>query len=137
MPVDVARAKSLFLAASDIADPARRAVYLDREYVGDAELRARVEALLRADDAATPPGDTANGASPYTPNLQNRTENYGDATARVGSPLAGNYKLAEGGMGSVFLAQQTESVRWAVAVKVIKAEMAGRSFAEGWPVYRG
>ena len=31
MAIDPARAKSLFLAASEIADPAERAAYLDRE----------------------------------------------------------------------------------------------------------
>ncbi len=55
---DAARAKSLFLAASDLADPADRAAYLDRECGGNAELRNRVEALLRANDAAPlPPMD--------------------------------------------------------------------------------
>jgi hypothetical protein len=48
MAIDPARAKSLFLAASDLADSAERAVLLDRECGGDAELRARVEALLGA-----------------------------------------------------------------------------------------
>src|SRR5262249_32973603 len=52
MAVDPARAKSLFLAASDLADPEERAAYLDRECAGDGELRARVEALLRANDGA-------------------------------------------------------------------------------------
>jgi len=55
MAVDPARAKSLFLAASDLADPAELAAYLDRECGGDAELRARVGALLRANDAAPLP----------------------------------------------------------------------------------
>jgi hypothetical protein len=55
MAVDAARAKSLFLAASDLADPAERATYLDRECGDDAELRARVEALLRVNDAAPLP----------------------------------------------------------------------------------
>ena len=40
MAVDAARAKSLFLNASDLADPAERAAYLDRECGDDAELRA-------------------------------------------------------------------------------------------------
>ncbi len=48
-------AKSLFLAASDLAEPAERAAFLERECGGDAELRARVEALLRANDAAPLP----------------------------------------------------------------------------------
>ncbi len=51
MAVDHARAKSLILASSDLTDPAARAGYLDRECGGDADLRARVEALLQADEA--------------------------------------------------------------------------------------
>ena len=39
MAVDPARAKSLFLNASDLADPAERAAYLERECGRDAELR--------------------------------------------------------------------------------------------------
>jgi hypothetical protein len=40
----------LFLNASDLADPAERAAYLDRECAGDVELRQRVKALLAAHD---------------------------------------------------------------------------------------
>jgi hypothetical protein len=39
MAVDAARAKSLFLAASDLADPAERAAYLDRECGGHEQAR--------------------------------------------------------------------------------------------------
>ncbi len=129
MAVDAARAKSLFLAASDFADPAERAAYLERECGGDAELRARVEALLRANDAAPLPvaGQATVDSAPGQP----PTEDYGDPTARVGAVLAGKYKLVEeigeGGMGSVFMAQQTEPVKRAVAVKVIKAGMDSRA----------
>src|SRR5262245_36992715 len=129
MAVDAARAKSLFLVASDLADPAERAAYLDRECGGDAELRARVEALLRANDAAAlpaPAGATVDSA----PGLA-ETEDYGDPTARVGALLAGKYKLVEaigeGGMGTIFMAQQQEPVKRAVAVKVIKAGMDSRA----------
>jgi eukaryotic-like serine/threonine-protein kinase len=129
MAVDPARAKSLFLAASDLVDPAERAAYLDRECRGDVELRARVEALLRANDAAPlPPAPEATvDSAPGQP----ETEDYGDPTARVGSILAGKYKLIEeigaGGMGSVFLAQQTQPVKRAVAVKVIKTGMDSKA----------
>ena len=54
MAVDAARAKTLFLAASDLSDPAERTAYLERECGGDAELRQRVEALLAAHDGAEP-----------------------------------------------------------------------------------
>jgi eukaryotic-like serine/threonine-protein kinase len=129
MAIDAARAKSLFLAASDLIDPAERAAFLDRECGGDAELRARVEALLRANDAAPLP--LAPEATVDSAPGQPQTEDYGDPTARVGAILAGKYKLieeiGEGGMGSVFMAQQTEPVKRAVAVKVIKAGMDSRA----------
>ncbi len=131
MALDAARVKSLFLYASDLADPAVRAAYLDRECGGDAELRGRVEALLRANDAAPLPPAADEGTGPDVPDRLPQTEEHGDPTARVGSVLAGKYKLIEeigaGGMGSVFLAQQTEPVRRAVAVKVIKAGMDTRA----------
>jgi hypothetical protein len=55
MAVGGGRAKSLFLAASDLVHPAERAEYLGRECGGDSELRDRVEALLRANDASPLP----------------------------------------------------------------------------------
>ena len=63
MAVDASRAKSLFLAASDLSDPAERAAYLDRECGDDAELRGRVEALLRANDAAPLPPPATEDAT--------------------------------------------------------------------------
>ena len=129
MAVDAARAKSLFLAASDLADPTERAAYLHRECGDDAKLRARVEALLRAHDAAPLPA--AGGATVGSAPGQPETEDYADPTARVGATLAGKYKLVEeigeGGMGRVFMAQQTEPIKRAVAVKVIKAGMDSRA----------
>ena len=132
MAVDAARAKSLFLAASDLTDPAERAAYLDRECGGDVDLRNRVEALLRANDAAPlPPAEAGEPTGAYTPPRLPETGDFGDPTARVGATLAGKYKLVEeigaGGMGSVFMAQQTEPVKRAVAVKVIKAGMDSRA----------
>jgi len=132
MAVDAARAKSLFLAASDLSDPAERAAYLGRECGDDAELRDRVEALLRANDAAPlPPAEAGDARSAHAPDRLPETEDYGDPTARVGSVLAGKYKLIEeigaGGMGSVYMALQTEPVKRAVAVKVIKAGMDSKA----------
>src|SRR5262249_59679644 len=119
MAVDAARAKSLFLAASDLADPAERAACLDRECGGDAELRARVEALLRANDAAPLP--SAPEATVDSAPGQPETEDHGDPTARVGAVLAGRYKLVEaigeGGMGSVWRAQASVPGRRADAGK--------------------
>jgi hypothetical protein len=76
-----ARAKSLFLAASDLPDAAERAAYLDRECGRDAELRAQVEPLLRANDAAPLPG--APEATVDSADGQPKTEDNGDPTGRV------------------------------------------------------
>ena len=87
MAVDAARAKSLFLAASDLADPAERAAYLECECSGDADLRARVEALLHANDAAPLP--SAHEATVDSGDGQPGTEDYEDPTARVGDVRRG------------------------------------------------
>jgi serine/threonine protein kinase len=134
MAVDPARAKSLFLAASELADPAERAAYLSRECGEDAELRARVEALLRANDAGpTPEPDSevfVATLAPEEPPVP-LTADFAGKDEGVGTVLAGKYKLVEeigeGGMGAVFMAQQTEPVRRAVAVKVIKAGMDSKA----------
>ncbi len=127
MPVDAKRAQQIFLAALEAASPAERAAVLDRECAGDMVLRSRVETLLRAHDEPDGPLDrpAAEGATGPVPAADPAGPIDG-----VGSVLAGRYKLleaiGEGGMGSVYMAQQTEPVRRLVAVKVIKAGMDSR-----------
>ncbi len=127
MAVDPALAKSIFLAASELPDSAERADYLHRECAGNEELRARVEALLRVNDAMPLPPDEATAvrlrkvSAPCT-----KTEDYGDLNAVAGALIAGKYKLlqqiGEGGMGTVWMADQTEPVKRRVAVKLIRTE---------------
>jgi serine/threonine protein kinase len=50
MPPDPKRVQAVFLAAVDCQEPAHRAAVLDAECSGDAELRRRVEVLLRTHD---------------------------------------------------------------------------------------
>jgi hypothetical protein len=126
MAVDAARAKSLFLAASELADPAARAAYLDRECGGNAELRERVEALLRADaDEPSRPGPT---------------QDYTVAEPEPGAVIAGRYtlqeKLGEGGMGEVWVAKQTEPVKRKVALKLIKAGMDSKAVLQRFEAER-
>ncbi len=150
MPAPAARAKTLFLHASDLPDPAERAAYLARECGDDAELRARVEVLLRANDASPlPPPSTedatidsdpeqepANGATGVhapKPNLDPHTDSITvdhDTTAQPNLLIAGRYtlqqKIGEGGMGEVWVAKQSEPVKRKVAVKLIKPGMDSR-----------
>src|SRR5262245_48956198 len=127
MAPDPARAKSIFLAASDMADPAERAAFLDRECGDNNALRVRVEALLRA-DATGPVGASATVTPPTD---SGPTADRPAPDERVGTVIAGRYKLieavGEGGMGTVWMAQQTEPVKRAVAVKVIKAGMDSKT----------
>ena len=51
MPLDPARVQAVFLTAAECREPTARAGILDRECASDAELRRRVEALLRAGEA--------------------------------------------------------------------------------------
>ena len=118
MPADPRRVKELFVAALELPDEAARQAFLDRECAGDAELRRRVEALLHANDQPQPALDQPLAAvAPPEPATI--------AEEQPGSILAGKYKLleriGEGGMGSVWMAQQTEPVKRIVAVKLIKS----------------
>ena len=163
MAIDAARAKSLFLTASDLTDPAERAAYLERECGGDAELRARVEALLAADGGGAPVLDEDLTGARNRPHPQpwrrprppvrkhvcrrNWRQRKTDRTARlharrrpradrpggsgVGQVIAGRYTLlevlGEGGMGTVYRADQTQPVKRQVALKLIKIGMDSRA----------
>ncbi len=121
---------TIFSQAVAIPDPAARAAHLDGACAGKPALRRRLDQLVdahfraEADFLERPAG----GA----------TAAY-DTVGFVLSPPAGGapseqvgpYKLleviGEGGMGTVWLADQQEPVRRRVAVKVIKAGMDSRA----------
>ena len=50
MPLDPKRVQAVFLGGRQYSNPADRDAILDRECMGDSELRQRVEALLKAHD---------------------------------------------------------------------------------------
>jgi non-specific serine/threonine protein kinase/serine/threonine-protein kinase len=123
------RVESLFHQA--LALPAaERGGLLDRECGGDAELRGRVERLLAAHaefgQFLEPPADGPTLTHPPGPGLAEP-----DPVGVVGALLAGRYKLleviGEGGMGTVWMAEQREPVKRLVAVKLIKPGMDSRA----------
>ena len=110
--------QSIFLHAIGLASPADCAAYLDEACRDNPQLRADLDALLAAHDrlgAALAPPIQPEGTQAFTP-----------PTETAGSVI-GPYKLlepiGEGGMGTVWMAEQTEPIQRRVAVKVIKAGM--------------
>jgi eukaryotic-like serine/threonine-protein kinase len=122
MPTDPRLVRDHFLAAAELP-PAVREAYLDAQCVG-AELRAAVERLLAAHDQSASilnlqvPGNPEHTAA-HIPGEE------------PGTIIAGRYKLleeiGEGGMGTVWVAEQTQPVRRKVALKLIKAGMDSKS----------
>jgi serine/threonine protein kinase len=138
---DMSPAEAVYFAAAALP-AADRAAYLARACAGDDELRRRVERMLaaRPDLGAflePPPAGPADGpTAAFAPNAppadtSQSTADFARKDEHVGGVLAGRYKLieeiGEGGMGTVFMAQQTEPVKRAVAVKVIKAGMDSKA----------
>jgi eukaryotic-like serine/threonine-protein kinase len=100
-----------------------RATYLDTACVGDALLRQRVEALLRAHELA--------GTFMGSPAVTSQPETISAMPTQKPGDRIGRYKLlqqiGEGGCGVVYMAEQEEPVRRRVALKVIKLGMDTKS----------
>jgi serine/threonine protein kinase/WD40 repeat protein len=114
--------EAIFFEASQRSGEERNA-YLDEACGDDAALRQRLQKMLdafdRPDDFLKVPLEEATTAYP-SPSLE-----------KAGTIIAGRYKLVEeigeGGMGTVWVAQQTEPVKRIVAVKLIKPGMDSKA----------
>jgi tetratricopeptide (TPR) repeat protein/serine/threonine protein kinase len=112
-----------------------RAAFLDEACGGDEARRRRVEALLQAHDnpgsflqaPAVQLSETTD-SNPQGEGGPNTVEEA--APGEVSRKVVGPYKLlqqiGEGGMGAVWMAEQTQPVRRKVALKIIKAGMDTR-----------
>jgi serine/threonine protein kinase/tetratricopeptide (TPR) repeat protein len=149
MAIDPERVKALFLTAIERDDPADRRSFLDAE-VADAEMRDRLDALLAAYDQPPRALDRPLGAEPEATDALAATRSVSspppaatpDDDSNAGRPnddgpslidtiIADRYKIrqeiGEGGMGTVFLAEQLRPVRRQVALKLIKRGMDSRN----------
>ncbi|MGH7194424.1 MAG: serine/threonine protein kinase, partial [Candidatus Saccharimonadales bacterium] len=117
------QANELFLRAIELGSPDNRRRFLDGACDGDPSLRAEVEGLLAAGAQAGSFLEVPASAAYLAAALER-------PIAEQAGMVIGNYKLlqqiGEGGMGIVFMAEQTEPVRRKVAVKVIKPGMDSR-----------
>jgi len=120
---DLSAIEALFSAALEKPET-ERAAFLDHAYRDNPDLRAHVDRLL----AAHPRVGAFLEPSPADPDPV--TEDH-TLLLDVGNILDGKYKLleeiGEGGMGAVWMAQQTEPIKRLVAVKVIKAGMDSKA----------
>src|SRR5262245_11837265 len=114
------RTESLFAAAVALATARERSAYLDEACAGDPALRQRIDALLLAHGRA---GHLLDQTVPG----QSDWRGHPPPSEQPGAVLAGRYKLleqiGEGGMGTVWVAEQTQPVHRKVAVKLIKPGM--------------
>jgi serine/threonine protein kinase len=125
------RAKHIFLSVRDLSS-AERPGEIERLCAGDAELRRRVEDLLVADDAPQPFESLADEIAAARATMESTPVDTADdviVDTQIGNRI-GRYrvleKIAEGGFGVVYLAEQDEPVRRQVALKVIKLGMDTR-----------
>lgn len=117
--------EELYIAALDISDFQQRQAYLKGACGKDEDLRARLLKRLTLPNA-TAASSEDGVASP----LGSSTLDFA-VSAHSGTIIAGKYKLLnvidEGGMGSVWMAEQKLPVKRLVALKLIKAGMDSRS----------
>ena len=115
-------AEAIFLAALDKTTPQGRVAYVESTCEGDPELLRRVRELLSCHDESEGLLDAA------PPGLEG-TVDLSEVSERPGTVI-GPYKLlqqiGEGGMGTVYMAEQSRPVRRKVAVKVVKQGMDSR-----------
>jgi eukaryotic-like serine/threonine-protein kinase len=113
----------IFAAATRLSGEARRE-FVHQACGGNDELRRDIEALLSAHDQSF-------GIVPEVPDRAPISTRIMPELVEPGTIIAGRYKLlepiGEGGMGTVWVAEQKEPVRRKVAVKLIKAGMDSRA----------
>ncbi|QDU21949.1 bifunctional serine/threonine-protein kinase/formylglycine-generating enzyme family protein [Urbifossiella limnaea] len=155
MPTDPKRVKEVFLAAAELPEGAARSAFLDRSCGGDADLRGRVEVLLRSHDpegsflgtpAAVVPDPDAAATRAFEPDPDHAATRTGGGGAADDDevPLGflapatrpdslgriGHYEvlqvLGHGGFGIVFRAFD-DVLHRVVAVKVLAPQMASTS----------
>ena len=114
--------EAIFFAALEKGSGQERAAYLDLACAGDPELRRHVEKMLAAQAQA---GSFLEQPAP-SPVVTVDEQPISEGAGRVIGPYKLLQPIGEGGMGTVYMAEQTAPVHRLVALKVIKAGMDSR-----------
>jgi serine/threonine protein kinase len=117
--------KSIFLAASE-KPAAERSAFLVEATGSDTILRARVEALLKAHDNPDSFLEVPAAAFGVTVDLSPPEPPLAERPGTVIGPYKLLQQIGEGGMGVVFMAEQSEPLQRTVALKIIKPGMDTR-----------
>jgi serine/threonine protein kinase len=117
MPEDLQRARELFLHAVGHVPPAQWDAYVAEACGADDELRQQVAHLLQVH------GEAGSFLEQPAEALAATSAFGGESAGTVIGPYKLVELIGEGGMGTVWMAQQTEPVKRLVALKLIKAGM--------------
>lgn len=119
---DPDKVKRIFLSAAELESPESVSEYLAEACAGDAELRQEVEALLQADDRTSGLLDCSEAEVDFQLDETSGRELFDQTGSTIG-PYKLLEKVGEGGMGVVYMAEQSVPIRRRVAVKVVKPGM--------------
>src|SRR2546423_4847575 len=132
MPADLQKARAVFLHAVGKLPPEQWDGYVGEACGGDAELEQQVGHLLQVhreagsflDRPAAAVG--ATGAFTPAPGGEAAAVSLREGPGTVIGPYKLLQQIGQGGMGTVFMAEQTQPVQRKVALKVIKPGMDSR-----------
>ena len=123
---DQQRLREIFCAVRQQATDSEKSRLLDQLCVGNESLRSQVEQLLAAASNASPVDRMGAMLNPTELEF-NSAPGERQVVDIASHPLIGPYKLleqiGEGGMGTVFMAVQSQPIKRKVALKIIKSGM--------------
>ena len=123
--------REIFDAAISLKDQQQRQQYLQDICANDPALRQKIELLLKAQcELSQSPLDSIAGAFASAQTIEPTVIGEPLNIDVASHPMIGPYKLleqiGEGGMGTVFMAAQSQPIKRKVALKIIKPGMDSR-----------
>jgi len=119
--------REIFIAALQRESATERQAFLDEVCAARPGMRDQVLALLKlhegAGDFLLNPAVESGATGVFLSPAETRTASLRESPGMIIGPYKLLQQIGEGGMGTVFMAQQTEPIQRKVALKIIKAGM--------------